>query len=443
MSRAEAHLVREKLKTTVSFSEELVAESKTKEDTMVDGSVPGLDRLGKLIEDADPDIVRNLLKMMAEQLMGAEADALCGAGYRSRSEARQNTRNGYRTRPWDTRVGSIDLAVPKLRRGSYFPEWLLEPRRRAERAMVTVIAEAYVAGVSTRRVEQLAQAMGIASLSKSQVSELASSLDQTVAEFRNRPLKRFPYVWLDGLAVKSREGGRIVNVCVIIATGVNAEGFREILGLDVITTEDGGGWLAFLKGLTARGLSGVQLVISDSHSGLKAAIASALPGASWQRCRTHFMRNLLCKVPKSAQTMVAPMVRAIFAQESREEILAHHARVVTHLEPRFPEAADLLAEAGPDLLSFAAFPKQHWKQIWSNNPQERLNKEIRRRTDVVGIFPNRPAVVRLIGAVLVEINDEWAEVRRYMTFETSVLEVKPETQVTRKKEVRKQLPVAA
>ena len=411
---------------------------------MVDHSVPGMEWLGKVLAEAEPDLIREMLKRVVEQLMSAEVDALCGASYKSRSESRENTRNGYRARPWDTRAGSIELAVPRVRSGSYFPHWLLEPRRRAEKALVGVIAEAYVAGVSTRRVEKLAQAMGIDSLSKSQVSELASSLDSAVAEFRDRPLDaEYPYVWMDGMAVKCREGSRVVNVCLVVATGVNKDGRREVLGLDVITGEDGSGWLAFLRGLTARGLRGVQLVISDSHSGLKAAIASALPGAVWQRCRTHFMRNLLCRIPKGAQSFVASAVRTIFAQETSEEVLAQHGRIVAQLQPKFRDAASMLADAGVEVLAFAGFPKQHWKQIWSNNPQERLNKEIRRRSDVVGIFPNRAAVIRLIGAVLAEMNDEWAEVRRYMTFDATPVEAKADTVPPLKKEVRKQLPVAA
>ena len=443
MIALDADLEPEKLKTTVPFSEELVAEINTKEDTMVDPSVHGLEWLSKTLMNAEPDVLRDLIKRMVEQLMSAEADALCGASYRERSETRVNTRNGYRKRPWDSRVGSIELSIPRTRSGSYFPHWLLEPRRRAERALVAVIAEAYRAGVSTRRVEQLAQAMGIESLSKSQVSELAASLDQEVAAFRDRPLATYPYVWMDGLAVKCREGGRVVNVCVVVATGVTADGRREILGLDVITGEDGSGWLAFLKGLTARGLNGVRLVISDSHTGLKSAIGAALPGAAWQRCRTHFMRNLLCKVPKATQDIVATTVRTIFAQGSTDEVAAQHARVVTQLADRFRDASHMLADAGAEVLAFSAFPKQHWKQIWSNNPQERLNKEIRRRTDVVGIFPNRAAVIRLIGAVLAEMNDDWAEVRRYMTFETPIAEIQPATKSVARKEVRKQLASAA
>jgi putative transposase len=373
--------------------------------------------LHKAVERAAPDLLRELLQAMVVKLMGAEVDALCGAGYGERSPERVNARNGYRPRPWDTRLGTIDLALPKLRPGTYFPAWLLEPRRRAERALVAVVAESYVLGVSTRKVEDLVQTLGIARLSKSQVSELAKSLDPLVASFRERPLEGgpYPYVWLDALALRCREGGRTVHVAALVAVGVNADGKREVLGLDVVTGEDGAGWLAFLRGLVARGLAGVQLAISDAHPGLRAALAATLPGAGWQRCRTHFMRNLLTKVPKSAQSLVATLVRTIFAQPDAELTRAQHARGAEQLDARWPDAARLLADAVEDLLAFTAFPKEHWRQIWSNNPQERLNRELRRRTDVVGIFPNRDAVVRLVGAVLAEQHDEWAVVRRYLT----------------------------
>jgi putative transposase len=379
-----------------------------------------LDWLRKQLEDADSDLLRELVQRVAEALMSAEADAACGAGYGERSPDRVNVRNGYRTRPWDTRVGTIDLAVPRLRAGSYFPGWLLEPRRRAERALVAVVAEAYLAGVSTRRVEDLVQALGVQRLSKSQASELAKSLDEQVAAFRNRPLDAgpYPYVWVDALAVRCRDDHRIAGVAVVLATGVNADGHREILGVDLVTTEDGAGWTSFLRGLVARGLGGVQLVTSDAHEGLKAAIAAVLPGASWQRCRTHFARNLLTRVPKSAGDLVATLNRSIFAQPDAGSVWAQHERIVAQLQPRFPAAADLLAEAAADLLAFTAFPKEHWRQLWSNNPQERLNREIRRRTEVVGIFPNRPAVLRLVGAVLAEQHDEWQVARRYMSAES-------------------------
>ena len=376
--------------------------------------------LRKQLEDAQPDLLRAMVQEFAEALMGAEADALCGAGYGERSLERVNRRNGYRERGWDTRVGSIELAIPKLREGSYFPEWLLQPRRRAEQAFVSVIADAYLAGVSTRRAEKLVQQLGVERMSKSQVSRLAKSLDQVVEDFRTRPLDGapYPYVTFDALVVKCREGGRTVNVCVVHAVGVNRDGFRESLGLDVVTAEDGAAWLAYLRSLVARGLGGVKLATSDAHPGLVDAIAATLSGAAWQRCRTHFMRNLLTRVPKSAQSFVATMVRTIFAQPDAETVHEQYRRIVDQLETRFPDAAALLEQAAADLLAFAGFPKEHWRQLWSNNSLERLNKEIRRRTDVVGIFPNRAAVVRLVGAVLAEQHDEWQVARRYMSAES-------------------------
>ncbi len=388
---------------------------------MVVGNTLGAaELLRKYLEsDAGSDLLGEMVKMAAELLMDAEVDVLCGAGYGERSEARLNSRNGHRMRRWDTRAGTVELEIPKLRRGSYFPG-LLEPRRRAEQALTSVVCQAYVEGVSTRRVDDLVKAIGIEGMSKSQVSELAKSLDAKVAEFRNRPLDAGPYtyVWLDALFHKVREGGRVVSVATVIATGVNADGHREVLGVDVFTTEDGAGWTAFLRGLVARGLSGVVLVVSDAHEGLKNAIAAVLPGAAWQRCRTHAMRNLLTRVPKSAQAMVATLVRTVFAQSDATQVHAQFARVVDQLEAQFPAAAEFLVEAEADLLAFSTFPVEHWRQIWSNNNQERLNKELRRRTDVVGIFPNRPALIRLCGAVLAEQHDEWAVARRYMSPES-------------------------
>jgi transposase-like protein len=376
--------------------------------------------LRKQLEEAHPDLLRVMVRDFAEALMSADADAVCGADYGERSPARVNRRNGYRERDWDTRVGSIELAVPRLREGSYFPDWLLQPRRRAEQAFVSVIADAYLAGVSTRRVEKLVQQLGVERMSKSQVSRLAKSLDRIVEDFRTRPLDGAPYAYvtLDALVVKCREGGRTVNVCVVHAVGVNRDGFRESLGLDVVTAEDGAAWLSFVRGLVARGLAGVKLVSSDAHPGLVDAIAATLPGACWQRCRTHFMRNLLTRVPKSAQSFVATMVRTIFAQPDALTVREQHQRIVGQLEDRFPDSAALLDDAGPELLAFTGFPKEHWRQLWSNNSLERLNKEIRRRTDVVGIFPDRASIVRLVGAVLAEQNDEWQVARRYMSAES-------------------------
>lgn len=374
----------------------------------------------QLEADGGTDLIREMVQAFAEVLMSAEASAICGAGYGERSEDRVNSRNGYRARAFDTRAGSMALAIPKLRHGSYLPEWLLAPRRRAERALVAVVAQCYVEGVSTRRVDDVVKAMGIEGISKSAVSEMAKSLDALVADFRDRPLDGGPYAYvaLDALTQRVREGGRIVNVAVVIATGVSADGHREVLGLDIFTTEDGAGWTAFLRSLVARGLSDVGLVVSDAHEGLKGAIAAVLGGASWQRCRTHFMANLMTKVPRSAQPMVATLVRTIFDQPDATQVWAQHARVVTQLTDGFPDAANMLIDAGPDLLAFTAFPHEHWRQIRSNNPQERLNREMRRRTDVVGIFPNRAAVVRLMGAVLAEQHDEWAVARRYMSPES-------------------------
>jgi transposase-like protein len=375
--------------------------------------------LREQLESASPDLLRTMIKSFADALMSAEADTLCGAPYGQRSDKRVNSRNGYREREWDTRAGTVELAIPKLRSGSYFPDWLLAHRRRAEQALVSVVATSYLLGVSTRRVEKLVEQLGVKQLSKSQVSEMAAHLDAQVEAFRNRPLDCGPYtfVWLDALVVKVREHGRTVNVHALVAVGVNADGGREVLGLDVCSEEDGAGWLAFLRSLTARGLSGVALVISDAHAGLVSAIGAALPGASWQRCRTHYLRNLLSKVPKSAAPWVATLVRTVFDQPDADAVRAQFDRVVDAIEQKFPTAADHLDQARSDLLAFTAFPREIWRQIWSNNPQERLNKEIRRRTDVVGIFPNRAAIIRLVGAVLAEQTDECTEARRYMSLE--------------------------
>ncbi len=371
------------------------------------------------LDAASPDLLREMVKTFAEALMAAEAESLCNAGYRQRTSERTNSRNGYRPRDWDTRAGTIELAVPKLRSGSYFPDWLLERRRRAEAALISVVATSYLLGVSTRRMDKLVETLGIASLSKSQVSRMAQELDEQVEAFRTRPLDAGPYtfVWADALTQKVREGGRVVNVHALIAVGVNHDGHREILGVDVTSAEDGAGWLAFFRGLTARGLSGVQLVTSDAHRGLVDAIGATLPGACWQRCRTHYLRDLLTQVPKTQSRWVATMVRTIFDQPDAGEVHAQFDRVVAALETKLPKAGEHLGAARDQLLAFTGFPREAWTQVWSNNPQERLNREIRRRTDVVGIFPDRCAVVRLVGAVLAEQNDEWIEQRRYMGLE--------------------------
>lgn len=393
---------------------------------MTEPSLPLPIALRKTLEESSPDLLRALLQAVVEQMMSAEADARCGAGYGERSAERVNARNGYRVRPWETRLGEIDLAIPKLRKGSYFPEWLLEPRRRSEKALLAAVAEAYVLGVSTRRVERLLETLGLSGISKSRVSEICAELDPAVEAFRQRPLTlAYPYVWLDALEMKCREEGGGAHVTVVVATGVSGEGYREILGIDVFTTESGAAWLAFLRSLKARGLSGVRLVISDAHEGLKAAIASVFTGSRWQRCRTHLTTNVLSKVPRAAQPGVAALFRMIFLQQDKASVLQQAAHVLDVLEQRWPDAGKVLAGAFDDVLAFTEFPKEHWRQIWSNNPQERLNKEIRRRTDVVGIFPNRAAIVRLVGALLAEQHDEWAVGRRYFSLE-SVAQLNPE-----------------
>ena len=406
---------------------------------MATTKMPAAEWVRKGLAEHGNDLLREMVAVFAQMLMSVDVDAVCGADYGSRSAERVNRRNGYRNRGWDTRAGTIQLAIPKLREGAYFPEFLLEPRRRAEKALVSAVAEAYVLGISTRKVDKLVKTMGLDGMSKSRVSEMAKSLDEIVDAFRDRPLQAgpYPFVWLDAMQIKSREAGRVVNVSAVMAIAVNGDGHREVLGVDVITTEDGAGWLAFLRSLVSRGLGGVQLVVSDAHVGLKGAIGAALPGSSWQRCRTHCMVNLLSKVPKASQQAVATLVRSIYAQPDAESTHAQFDQVLGHLEGRFPQAAELLSDARDELLAFTAFPKPVWRQIWSNNPLERLNKEIRRRTDVVGIFPNRPALIRLIGAVLAEQNDEWTVARRYMS-----LEVITETLTPRPIEPQQEDPIA-
>ncbi len=373
--------------------------------------------LEEQLAQASPDLLRELLQTFINTLLSAEADAVCGAEYGTVSPGRVNRRNGYRHRDFDTRAGSIDVAVPKLRQGSYFPEWLLERRKRAERALTSVVATCYLLGVSTRRMDKLVQSLGITTLSKSQVSEMARELDAQVEEFRTRSLAEagpFTFVAADALVLKVREGGRVVPVHALVATGVNNDGHREILGVQVTTSEDGAGWLAFFRDLTARGLAGVKLVTSDAHAGLVNAIAATLPGASWQRCRTHYAANLMSATPKSSWGWVKALLHSIYDQPDAESVHAQFDRVVDALAEKLPTVAEHLEEARADILAFTAFPKEVWRQIWSNNPNERLNREIRRRTDVVGIFPDRPSIIRLVGAVLAEQHDEWAEGRRYL-----------------------------
>src|SRR5919204_6845995 len=376
--------------------------------------------------EPDVDVLREGVRVLSQALLELEVAQHLGAAKHERTPERTGQRNGYRERDWDTRVGTIELRVPRVRDGSFFPS-RLEPRKRAERALVAVVREAYVQGVSTRRVDDLVKALGLDGISKSQVSALCQELDAEVERFRTRKLDGpYPYCWLDATFLKVREGGRVVSMAVVIAVGVNAEGQREILGLDVGPSEDGAFWLAFLRSLVTRGLSGVQLVTSDAHEGLKGAIAAVLQGASWQRCRTHFMRNALALVPKGAQQMVAATIRTVFVQPDAASARETWRKVADGFRSRWPKLAQLLDQAEPDVLAYLSFPQEHWRQIWSNNPQERLNKEVKRRTDVVGIFPNDRAIVRLVGAVLAEQHEEWLVSRRYFSAE-SLAKVAPPT----------------
>ena len=372
--------------------------------------------LHEQLASASPDLLRSMLTTFVNTLMSAEVDVVCGACYGQSSPERVNVRNGYRHREFDTRVGTLDVAIPKLREGSYYPDWLLERRRRAERALTTVVATCYLLGVSTRRMERLVDSLGITKLSRTQVSVMARELDTAVADFRGRPLDQGPYTFVaaDALVLKVREGGRVVNVHALVATGVNADGHREILGLQVTSAEDGAGWLAFFRDLTARGLTGVRLVTSDAHRGLVEAIGAALPGASWQRCRTHYAANLMSATPKSSWPWVRALLHSVYDQPDAASVGAQFDRVLDAVTDKLPQVAEHLDTARADVLAFTAFPKELWRQIWSNNPQERLNREIRRRTDVVGIFPDRDALIRLVGAVLAEQHDEWIEGRRYL-----------------------------
>lgn len=381
---------------------------------MAEDSMTLLEGFGKGV-DEEINFLKEAVRSFVHQLMDEEVSALIGAERYERTEERTTRRNGYRHRTWDTRVGSIDLAIPKLRTGSYFPNWL-EPRRRSEQALVAVVAEAYLRGVSTRKVEGLVQTLGISGISKSEVSRLCASLDAQVTAFRTRRLDaEYPYIFVDARYEHVREDERVQSMAVVIAYGIRADGMREVLGVEINNSEDLEQWRAFLQDLVARGVRGVRLIISDAHRGLKQAIAEVFLGASWQRCRVHFLRNLEAQVPKNAQAMVAATVRPIFQQSGREAAQAQLKQVCDVLQARFPKAVEMLIKAEEEVLAFYDFPHEHWRQIYSTNPLERLNKELKRRSAVVGIFPNRASVLRLLGALLAEQNDEWIVQRHYFS----------------------------
>ena len=365
---------------------------------------------------ADADFLRQMIQHVAQRLMEMDVETLCGAAYGERSADRANSRNGFRERVWETRAGAIDLKLPKLRTGSYFPGFL-EPRRTAEKALAAVIQEAYIQGVSTRSVDDLVKALGMSGISKSQVSRLCAEIDERVGAFLGRPLEGdWPYLWIDATYVKVRQAGRIVSVAVIIAVAVNTDGVREVLGMAVGPSEAETFWTDFLRSLTRRGLRGVKLVISDAHEGLKAAAAKVLK-STWQRCRVHFIRNALAYAGKGQRQMVLALINTVFAQDTAETASAQWRIVADQLRGKFPQLAAMMDNAEEEVLAFKAFPKAHWAQIASTNPLERLNAEIKRRTNVVGIFPNDAAITRLVGALLLEQNDEWQLQRRYLQLE--------------------------
>jgi putative transposase len=387
--------------------------------------------LAELLQKAgDADFLRAVAEAVLQLMMEADVEGLVGAGRHERSPERLNYRNGYRERTLDTRLGSLQLRVPKLRQGSYFPPFL-EPRKVSEKALVAVIQEAWIGGVSTRRVDELVQAMGLAGIGKSTVSKLCKEIDERVGAFLERPLEgEWPYLWLDATYLKVREGGRIVSVAAIIAVAVSTEGRREIVGLGLGPSEAEPFWSAFLKGLVRRGLKGVRLVVSDAHEGLKHAIAKVLH-ASWQRCRVHWMRNALAHVPKGQQTVVAAALRQAFFQTDQDGARQVWRQVADQLRPRWPKLGALMDESEADVLAYMAFPAQHRTKLHSTNPLERLNKEVKRRADVVGIFPGEPSITRLIGAVLLEQNDEWQLQHRYMQVEAMAELFLPEPEALR------------
>jgi len=373
---------------------------------------------GLLEKTSDADLVREMLGFAAERLMELDVGGKTGAAWGEKSPDRLAQRNGYRDRVWETRAGTIELRIPKLRKGSYFPGFL-EPRRLAEKALTAVIQEAYIQGISTRSVDDLVKALGMTGISKSQVSRLCEDIDERVGAFLDRPIEGdWPYIWIDATYLKVRQNGRIVSVAVIIAVGVNTDGRREVLGMAIGASEAETFWTEFLRQLARRGLRGVKLVISDAHEGIKAAVSKIFT-ATWQRCRVHFMRNILAHAGKSGRRVVSAFIGTAFAQNDAEAASRQWRRIADQLRPKLPKLARLMDEAEPDVLAYMTFPAQHRTKLHSTNPIERLNGEIKRRTEVVGIFPNEAAITRLVGALLLEQNDEWAVQRaRYMTLES-------------------------
>jgi putative transposase len=398
------------------------------------------DLLDAIRVGGDLDVIRKGVELVLQALIDAEATEVIGAERYERSDSRTNWRNGNRDRLLATKAGDVDLKIPKLRRGSFFPS-ILERRRRIDRALFAVVMEAYVHGVSTRKVDDLVAALGAASgISKSEVSRICTALDAEMAAFRARPLGHveFPYVFLDATYLKGRVGGHVVSRAVVVATGVSLNGDREVLGCAVGDSEDEAFWTSFLRSLRGRGLSGVRLVISDQHLGLTKAIGTVMLGAAWQRCRVHFMRNVMARVPRANAEMVAAAIRTIFAQPEHQAVSEQFDRIVTMLTDQFPDIAGMLADARHDLLAFAVFPLEHWRKVWSTNPLERLHREVKRRCDVVGVFPNDAAIDRLVTAVIVEQHDEWAVAERRYLSETSMARLRqanpqPDTTPKRKR----------
>jgi len=393
---------------------------------MTDPTMALMEYLRNVGLEPDETFLQEGLRQLTQTVLELEAAEQIGAGRYERTPERKTYRNGHRERVWETRVGEIPLRIPKVRDGSYFPS-LLEPRRRSEKALLAVVQQAYVEGVSTRRVDDLLQALGLTGIDKSRVSRICKELDEVVEPFRNRPLEgQYPFVWLDALYLKVRQNHRIVSQALVIATGVRENGEREVLGFALGASEEEAFWVDFLRSLVRRGLQGVQLVTSDAHEGLKAALEQVLAGVSWQRCRVHFMRNLLAHVPRGDKSIVAAALRTIFAQPDRPAADAQLAEVVRAMRPRWPKAAEILAQAEDDILAYMAFPGELWTRIYSTNPQERVNKEIKRRTNVVGVFPDRASAIRLAGSVLVEIADDWQVGRRYFSLDSMARVMAPQ-----------------